>query len=76
MLFLKTLVCGWGLKSDQRSAPSLLLGLRLGMCGYLPFSLGQESLGIGAGPFQGSLHSARPVAPLWRGSGQGHIGGG
>ena len=45
-----------------------------GVCGYLPFSLGQKVLWSGAVPCWCCLHSSRFVALLWMDSRQGHIG--
>ena len=57
--------------------PAHFWGLnQTGVCGYLPFSLEEESLRSGPGPCQACLHTTRFVAPLLMGSGQVCVGGG
>ena len=56
---------GQGLQSDQLSAPAHCWGhSQSGVCGYLPLSLGQDSLWSGVGPCMGYLHSARLLVLL------------
>lgn len=38
------------------------------LCGYLPLSLGQESLRSGAGLFWCYFHTARLIVSVWMGS--------